>query len=156
MNTSGFSTPVHNIPNNTIRPFIKFEPTSRIDKEFNELEIDPIPLFKITKNPSTRNQWHFVLQGLPNSPFEGGEYHGDIIFPKTYPIDPPLVIFNCYNGRILKGEKMNPIEPEWWNASMMAKDGCGCDVNRVIQSSLVKWLLVETRISNGDSNRGSP
>jgi len=32
---------------------------------------------------------HFILRGAPDTPYEGGEYWGQLIFPGDYPFKPP-------------------------------------------------------------------
>lgn len=34
-------------------------------------------------------EWHFTIRGPPDSPYEGGLYHGRIILPDVYPHKPP-------------------------------------------------------------------
>lgn len=44
-------------------------------------------------------EWHFTLRGPPDSPFEGGLYHGRIVLPKNYPFAPPSLMLLTRNGR---------------------------------------------------------
>lgn len=37
-------------------------------------------------------EWHFTVQGPPATDFEGGVYHGRILFPTEYPMKPPNII----------------------------------------------------------------
>lgn len=37
-------------------------------------------------------EWHFTVQGPPNTEFEGGFYHGRILLPSQYPMQPPNII----------------------------------------------------------------
>jgi ubiquitin-conjugating enzyme E2 J2 len=34
-------------------------------------------------------EWHFLVFGLQECPYEGGFYHGKISFPRDYPFKPP-------------------------------------------------------------------
>lgn len=36
---------------------------------------------------------HFILRGPPDTPYEGGEYWGQLLFPEDYPFKPPYVLF---------------------------------------------------------------
>lgn len=42
---------------------------------------------------------HYVIRGPPDSPYEGGEYHGKVIFPSDYPYKPPAIKMLTPNGR---------------------------------------------------------
>lgn len=37
-------------------------------------------------------EWHFTVKGANGTEFEGGVYHGRIIFPNEYPMKPPNII----------------------------------------------------------------
>ena len=37
-------------------------------------------------------EWHFTIKGAPETDFEGGVYHGRLIFPSEYPMKPPNII----------------------------------------------------------------
>jgi hypothetical protein len=37
-------------------------------------------------------EWHFTIKGPPDSPFEGGRYHGRILLPSEYPYKPPDIV----------------------------------------------------------------
>ena len=38
-------------------------------------------------------EWHFTIRGPPDTPFEGGIYHGRILLPTEYPLKPPNIVF---------------------------------------------------------------
>ena len=38
-------------------------------------------------------EWHFTIRGPPDTPFEGGVYHGRILLPTQYPLKPPNIMF---------------------------------------------------------------
>lgn len=38
-------------------------------------------------------EWHFTIRGPPDTPFEGGQYHGRILLPADYPFKPPNIVF---------------------------------------------------------------
>ena len=55
--------------------------------------------------------WQASIIGPTETPYEGGIYEGEIIFPQTYPFDPPKVRFltkifhpNVYNGSADEGK----------------------------------------------------
>lgn len=37
-------------------------------------------------------EWHFTVRGPPSTEFEGGLYHGRILLPSQYPMQPPNII----------------------------------------------------------------
>ena len=94
----------------------------RVENEFNVMTSNPIDNFEFFKYPVKPLQWHFIFHGPKGTPFETGEYHGDIFFKNEFPLNPPVVIFCTYNGRLLKDRGINIIEPKWWNSSMSIQD----------------------------------
>ncbi|CDI81320.1 ubiquitin-conjugating enzyme e2, putative [Eimeria acervulina] len=63
-------------------------------------------------------EWHFTLRGPPDSPFEGGMYHGRIVLPKNYPFAPPSLMLLTRNGRFDVNKKIclsaSSHHPELW------------------------------------------
>lgn len=37
-------------------------------------------------------EWHFTVRGPSDTEFEGGFYHGRILLPPQYPMQPPNII----------------------------------------------------------------
>lgn len=54
-------------------------------------------------NPLDDNlfEWHFTVRGPPSTEFEGGYYHGRILLPTQYPMQPPNIILLTPNGRLV-------------------------------------------------------
>jgi ubiquitin-conjugating enzyme E2 J1 len=52
------------------------------------------PTYQYYAQPLEDNlfEWHFTVRGPPESPYEGGIYHGRIMFPAEYPMKPPSVM----------------------------------------------------------------
>ncbi|ORX67465.1 UBC-like protein [Linderina pennispora] len=73
--------------------------SKRLTKEYKMIQKSP-PEF-ITAKPLEKNvlEWHYIISGPPDTPFEGGEYHGRLIFPKEYPFAPPAIQMITPNGR---------------------------------------------------------
>ncbi|OCF56152.1 ubiquitin-conjugating enzyme E2 J2 [Kwoniella mangroviensis CBS 10435] len=73
--------------------------------------------------PEEKNilDWHFIIRGPPDTPYEGGEYHGLIWFPSDYPFKPPDVKMFTPSGRFETGHKicmsMTSYHPSTWNAA---------------------------------------
>lgn len=63
----------------------------RLLKEYASIQQQPPPF--IHARPSEKNilEWHYILMGPPDSPFRGGEYHGQLLFPSDYPFKPPSI-----------------------------------------------------------------
>jgi ubiquitin-conjugating enzyme E2 J2 len=69
---------------------------------------DPITDPKITVAPNEANllEMHYVIEGNTGTPYEGGVYHGKLIFPKEYPLKPPSVIMITPSGRFQPGRRL--------------------------------------------------
>jgi len=69
--------------------------------------------------PGNLLEWHYVLEGSEGTPFEGGRYHGVVLFPPQYPYKPPSVRMMTPNGRFAPNAKlcmsMTDFHPESWN-----------------------------------------
>ncbi len=44
-------------------------------------------------------EWHFCIFGLTDCPYEGGYYHGKLLFPRDFPFKPPGIMFLTPSGR---------------------------------------------------------
>lgn len=76
---------------------------NRLQKEYRALLRDPVP--DIIAHPCEKSilEWHYVLKGSPESPYEGGVYHGKVVFPSEYPYVILLffAFFFCLLGCVL-------------------------------------------------------
>ncbi|KAI7842164.1 hypothetical protein COHA_004187 [Chlorella ohadii] len=96
---------------------------SRLQKEYKAIlkasNREPVP--QITAHPAPNNllEWHYVLEGSKGTDFEGGCYHGKVIFPAQYPYKPPSILMLTPNGRFAVNTKlclsMSDFHPETWN-----------------------------------------
>ena len=43
--------------------------------------------------------WHFTILGMPDTPYEGGIYHGYFELPKEYPLKAPNLFYLNKSGR---------------------------------------------------------
>jgi ubiquitin-protein ligase len=63
-------------------------------------------------------EWHFLIFGLVDSPFEGGFYHGRLMFPREYPFKPPGIMMWTPNGRFQTNKRIctnfSDYHPELW------------------------------------------
>jgi len=95
--------------------------TRRLRKELKSLAKDPIqdPRIVVAPNESNLLEMHYVIEGSKGTPYEGGVYHGRLIFPKEYPLKPPSVIMSTPSGRFQPERRlclsMSDFHPESWN-----------------------------------------
>lgn len=71
----------------------------RLQKELREIVKDPPPHITTRPNPDNLLVWYFVIQGTPETVFEGGYYLGKIAFPDQYPFKPPSLCMLTPSGR---------------------------------------------------------
>lgn len=93
----------------------------RLSKEYLAMQKSPPPF--IIAKPTEENIliWYYIIQGPPETPFEGGEYLGKIIFPTDYPFKPPAIKILTPNGRFQTNFSicltMSEYHPSSWNPS---------------------------------------
>ncbi|KAG2485390.1 hypothetical protein HYH03_015876 [Edaphochlamys debaryana] len=92
---------------------------TRLQKEYKSLLKDPVPNITAHPSPSNLLEWHFVLEGTKGTEYEGGLYHGKLVFPSEYPFKPPSISLFTPNGRFATNTKlclsMTDYHPESWN-----------------------------------------
>ncbi|KAI8099112.1 ubiquitin-conjugating enzyme/RWD-like protein [Halteromyces radiatus] len=93
----------------------------RLTKEYMELQKNPPPY--IVARPVENNilEWHYVIQGPPDTPYQGGEYYGRLTFPSDYPYKPPAIRMSTPSGRFQTDTRlcltMSDFHPSLWNPS---------------------------------------
>ena len=64
-------------------------------------------------------EWHYVIFGLTDCPYEGGFYHGKIYFPVEYPHKPPMIKMFTPSGRFHLNQPIcfsfSNFHPEAWS-----------------------------------------
>ncbi|PVU87593.1 hypothetical protein BB561_006269 [Smittium simulii] len=68
----------------------------RLMTEYKELSINPPE--GIVAGPISEDnffEWEALIMGPPDTPFEGGILPATLIFPKDYPLNPPVMKFTC-------------------------------------------------------------
>ncbi len=71
--------------------------------------------------PDSKNifEWHFVIYGLKDCAYEGGFYHGKLLFPPEYPMKPPGIMMLTPSGRFEPKKRIclsiSDFHPETWN-----------------------------------------
>ncbi|CAJ0932095.1 unnamed protein product, partial [Mesorhabditis belari] len=92
----------------------------RLMKEASELR-EPTELFAAQPIEDNLFEWHFTVRGPADSDFDGGIYHGRIIFPPEYPMKPPNMMILTPNGRFELNKKIclsiSGYHPETWQPS---------------------------------------
>ncbi|KAJ3049508.1 Ubiquitin-conjugating enzyme E2 J1 [Rhizophlyctis rosea] len=78
----------------------------RLMKELAELQSDPSPEFTAAPLEDNLFEWHFTIRGPAEGGFQGGRYHGRIVFPADYPFKPPDFYFLTQNGRFELNKKI--------------------------------------------------
>lgn len=63
----------------------------RLDKEFSDLQSEPIP--GVTIERSDQTHWTVIMNGPEGTPYEGGRFHVSCVFIKQYPNKPPNANF---------------------------------------------------------------
>lgn len=95
--------------------------TRRLARELKAIQTNPMTNPKVYTRPLESNllEWHYVIEGSKDTPYETGFYWGKLIFPKTYPLKPPSVMMLTPNGRFITGRRlclsMSDYHPESWN-----------------------------------------
>lgn len=95
--------------------------TRRLTRELKSIQKKPLTNPNVYTTPLESNllEWHYVIEGSDDTPYEGGFYWGKLIFPKQYPLKPPSVMMLTPNGRFKTGRRlclsMSDYHPESWN-----------------------------------------
>jgi hypothetical protein len=63
----------------------------RIQKELVEITMDPPENCSAAPKGDNLYEWESTITGPPNSPYTGGRFQIDILFPSDYPYHPPRV-----------------------------------------------------------------
>ncbi|CAD6506395.1 BgTH12-07321 [Blumeria graminis f. sp. triticale] len=71
----------------------------RLTREYQAISQNPPPF--IVAHPSEANilEWHYILTGPPDTPYQDGQYWGTLIFPSNYPFAPPAIRMHTPSGR---------------------------------------------------------
>jgi ubiquitin-protein ligase len=65
----------------------------RLTKEYKELTENPIINCSATLINDDITKWNATIIGPDDTPYAGGVFKLEIVFPPTYPINPPRIIF---------------------------------------------------------------
>lgn len=93
--------------------------TARLKQDYLRLKKDPVPYVLAEPVPSNILEWHYVVRGPEKTPYEGGFYHGKLIFPKEFPFQPPSIYMTTPNGRFKVDTRLclsiSDFHPDTWN-----------------------------------------
>lgn len=91
----------------------------RLAKEYRNIQNAPPPFIIARPNEVNILEWHYVITGPPNTCYEGGQYHGTLIFQRDYPFKPPAIRMITPNGRFKTNTRlcllMLDFHPDTWN-----------------------------------------
>jgi ubiquitin-conjugating enzyme E2 J2 len=91
--------------------------TKRLRKEFLALQKNPEANIEAVPLEKNILEWHYVIRGI--GVYEGGYYHGKLVFPPEYPMKPPAVYMLTESGRFQTHKRlclsMSDYHPETWN-----------------------------------------
>lgn len=93
--------------------------TSRLKQDYLRLKRDPVPYVVAEPVPSNILEWHYVVRGPENTPYEGGMYLGKLVFPREFPFKPPSIYMTTPNGRFKTNTRLclsiSDFHPDTWN-----------------------------------------
>ncbi|VDN56969.1 unnamed protein product [Dracunculus medinensis] len=93
--------------------------TRRLQRDLLHLKKEPIPFARALPLSSNILEWHFVIEGVPSTPYEGGFYHGKLLFPPDYPFKPPSIYMITPSGRFQTNTRLclsiSDFHPDLWN-----------------------------------------
>jgi ubiquitin-conjugating enzyme E2 J2 len=91
----------------------------RLTKEYKTIQQNPPPYIIAKPNDENILEWHYVITGPANTPFEDGQFHGMLRFPTEYPFKPPSITIITPNGRFACNTRlclsMSDYHPDTWN-----------------------------------------
>lgn len=92
---------------------------SRMKQDYLRLKKEPVPYITAEPLPSNLLEWHYVVKGPEDSPYQGGYYHGTLLFPREFPFKPPSIYMLTPNGRFKTNTRlclsMSDFHPDTWN-----------------------------------------
>eukprot|EP00401_Gymnodinium_catenatum_P045136 CAMPEP_0117616776 /NCGR_PEP_ID=MMETSP0784-20121206/85237_1 /TAXON_ID=39447 /ORGANISM="" /LENGTH=217 /DNA_ID=CAMNT_0005420569 /DNA_START=90 /DNA_END=743 /DNA_ORIENTATION=+ len=101
--------------------------SSRLRKELKAILSDPPPHIHVSCDESNMLAWSYLLEGPPDTPYEGGWYWGRLKFPRDYPFAPPSILMVTPNGRFEPNTRlclsMSDYHPESWQPAWSLATG---------------------------------
>lgn len=91
----------------------------RLTREYRNFQESPPPFIQALPDESNILEWHYVISGPPDTPYDGGQYHGTLTFPADYPFKPPAIRMFTPSGRFRPGVRLclsiSDYHPKSWN-----------------------------------------
>ena len=112
--------------------------TARLKKDYQRLLKEPVPFMKAAPLSENILEWHYIIFGAPNTPYEGlqqiiskfifhilgGVYHGKLVFPADFPFKPPSIYMITPSGRFQTNTRLclsiSDFHPDTWNPAWTA------------------------------------
>ncbi|CAG0895125.1 unnamed protein product [Darwinula stevensoni] len=124
---------------------------SRLQSDYIRMKKDPVPYIVAEPLPYNIFEWPVLhIQhrsiSLPrkNSPYEGGYYHGRLVFPPDFPFKPPSIYMHTPNGRFKTHTRLclsiSDFHPDTWNPAWNAS---------AILTGLLSFMLEENSQTYG-------
>lgn len=92
---------------------------ARLKQDYMRVKNDPVPYIVAEPLHSNILQWHYVVKGPEESPYEGGYYHGKLVFPREFPFKPPSIYMITPSGRFAINTRLclsiSDFHPDTWN-----------------------------------------
>jgi len=93
---------------------------ARLRQDYMRIKKDPVPyIIGAEPLPSNILEWHYIIKGPEKSLYEGGYYHGKLVFPKDFPFKPPKILIMTPNGRFKTHTRLclsiSDFHPDTWN-----------------------------------------
>jgi len=73
--------------------------SSKLQREYKAISANPPPYIRAHPSASNILEWHYLIEGPPDTPYEGGQYWGTLTFPAEYPFKPPAIRMITPSGR---------------------------------------------------------
>nr|CAD7572872.1 unnamed protein product [Timema californicum] len=116
--------------------------TARLKQDYLRLKKDPVPYVVAEPVPSNILE-HYVVKGPENTPYEGGLYHGKLVFPREFPFKPPSIYMTTPSGRFRTNTRLclsiSDFHPDTWNPAWSVS---------TILTGLLSFMVSMTSIFN--------
>ncbi|CAH1775760.1 unnamed protein product [Owenia fusiformis] len=93
--------------------------TARLKQDYMRIMKDPVPYVQAVPLASNILEWHYAVEGPEKSLYEGGYYHGKLVFPREFPFKPPSIYMITPNGRFKCNTRLclsiSDFHPDTWN-----------------------------------------
>ena len=113
----------------------------RLNKELSDLQNNPTDFATAGPVGEDLLHWNAMLMGPPNTPYDGGVFNVDLVFPAEYPFKPPKVRFltKVYHPNIKSNGEI---------CADLVNDSWGPTLNTRYVLSALKGLLEEPNVEN--------